>query len=306
VITFRDRPKPKSEGSAEPPRRGPPEHEEELAVYAHPVTGEILGTADRENSWLHWMQDLHFNLLLGRGGRFWNGVGAGVLLALTMTGIVLWWPGIRQWTRALKVDFRKSWKRINWDLHSATGFWTLAFTLIWAVTGMYFTWPQIINAPVDAISTVTTARFPGEEMRKLRDRPIEPPGGLDVQSVLREAQRISPDAALEGYFYGQGERAIFTVYMAHGRMGDYANTDFLYFDQNSGKHLYSWRRGRNQSLGDWLVWLVIPLHFGTSWGPVVKWIWCVFGLVLPLLTITGFLMYWNRYLGKKWKALRSA
>jgi uncharacterized iron-regulated membrane protein len=53
-----------------------------------------------------------------------------------------------------------------------------------------------------------------------------------------------------------------------------------------------------------------PLHFGTFGGHglaglVVKAIWVVLGLTPPLLTVTGFLMYWNRFLSKKWAKLKS-
>jgi uncharacterized iron-regulated membrane protein len=89
-------------------------------------------------------------------------------------------------------------------------------------------------------------------------------------------------------------------------MGDYSNTDLIYFDQHTGEHLLTWHRGKDQTLGDWLVWLVAPLHFGTSWGLAVKWAWFVIGLVLPLLAITGFIMYWNRYLSKKVRRMGTA
>lgn len=281
----------------------PGEPLEQIAVYSHPVTGEILGTANREKSWVTWMEELHFNLLAGRSGRLWNGIGGATLLALVLTGVVLWWPGIRAWKRALILDLRCSWKRINWDLHNVTGFWTVAFTLMWALTGMYFTWPWLFTTPINKISKVVTASYPAGEMKKLAQRPLRPEAPLDVLAVLKKSKEISPDGYLEGYFYGMGPKPIFTVYMARGRMGDYSSTDFIYFDQRSGEHLYTWHRGKNQTLGDWLVWLVAPLHFGTSWGPVVKWLWFFLGLVLPLLTITGFLMYWNRYLGRKLRNL---
>jgi uncharacterized iron-regulated membrane protein len=35
----------------------------------------------------------------------------------------------------------------------------------------------------------------------------------------------------------------------------------------------------------------------------VKIIWAVAGLAIPLLAITGLLMYWNRVLRRKWKRL---
>ncbi len=300
LTTIRDKP-------TGPPERGRPrEPLNQIAVYSHPVTGEVIGATNREESWVNWMEELHVNILLGRSGRLWNGIGAAIMLALVITGMVLWWPGIRTWKRALLLDFRRGWKRINWDLHNVTGLWTLAFTLIWALTGIYFTWPWLFTTPISKVSKIVTANYPAAEMRKLAQRPRAPETPLDVLAVLKKSQEISPDGYLEGYFYGSGPKPIFTVYMARGRMGDYSNTDFIYFDQHTGEHLLTWHRGKNQTLGDWLVWLVAPLHFGTSWGLVVKWAWFVIGLVLPLLAITGFIMYWNRYLNKKLRRMGTA
>lgn len=304
LITVREKPKPGSRPPG-PPQKGVPfERPKQLSVYVHPHTGEVLGSADREESWLEWMEDFHFNLLSGRQGRLWNGIGSSVLLALTLTGLILWWPGIKTWTRALVLDFHRSWKRINWDLHSVIGFWTIFFSLMWATTGMYFTWPQLFTVPINKLSPPVTASYPAQEMRKISQRPAAPEAPPDVLAILKKSVEISTDGHLEGYFYGMGRKPIFTVYMARGRMGDYSNTDFIYFDQHTSEHLYTWHRGKNQTLGDWLLWLVAPLHFGTSWGSGVKWAWFTLGLIFPLLTITGFIMYWNRYLGKKWKLWR--
>ena len=79
----------------------------------------------------------------------------------------------------------------------------------------------------------------------------------------------------------------------------------VYFNPYTGEHLATWRYGVNESLGDWLIWLQVPLHFGTSWGLAVKFIWATAGLVLPLLAISGAVMYWNRVLRHKLKHLRT-
>jgi uncharacterized iron-regulated membrane protein len=280
----------------------------QLAVYSNPQTGEIMGSADREASWVNWVEELHVNLLLGRGGRLWNGIGASVLLALIITGLLLWWPGIRLWKRGLTLNFSRSWKRINWDLHNVTGFWTVFFVLMWALTGMYFTWPRLFTEPIRKVSAIRTAEYPAAQMRSIANRPKSPPQEPDLQAILAESQSLSAQAHFTGFFYGAGPKPIFTVYMSKKRVGDYANTDFLYFDQNTSRHLYTWHRGDNQTLGDWLVWLVAPLHFGTSWGLGIKIAWALLGLVLPLLTVTGMFMYWNRWLSKaiRGKQLRSA
>lgn len=81
--------------------------------------------------------DLHENLLTGSTGRAANGFGAICLTLLCLTGAAIWWPGIAHWRRSLTVEWRASIARINWDLHSAAGFWWFPFVLMWAVSGIY-------------------------------------------------------------------------------------------------------------------------------------------------------------------------
>ena len=128
--------------------------------------------------------------------------------ARVITGMVLWWPGIRTWKRALLLDFRRGGKRISWDLHNLTGLWTLAFTLILALTGMYFTWPWLFTTPINKVSKIVTASYPATVMHKLAQRPRAPETLLDVLAVLKKSQEISPDGYLEGYFYGFGPKPI--------------------------------------------------------------------------------------------------
>ena len=273
--------------------------EQSLTVYVQPATGKIAGQVDQDATWLGTVERFHLDLFLKHNGRLWNGAAAALLMTIVLSGAVLWWPGLRNWRRAFRVDLRRTWKRINWDLHGAAGIWTLFFTLTWAVSGIYFAWQKPFEQAINAISPITTARYPQEEMDRLADRPASPArNGLSLQNVLKQASDISPDGAIEGLYFGVGPKAVLTIYMARAHLGDYTQTDFIYFDQQTGDHLYTWSRGRNATLGDWLLWLLVPLHFGTSWGLPGKVVWCALGLVLPLLTATGVLMYWNRWLRK--------
>src|SRR5207247_1159807 len=74
--------------------------------------------------------DLHDNLLAGPTGRQVNGLGALAVLALAVTGLVIWWPGIKTWRRSLTLHRGVGWKRLTWHLHSMIGFWSLGFTLV--------------------------------------------------------------------------------------------------------------------------------------------------------------------------------
>ena len=96
-----------------------------------------------------WVLDLHDNLLGGTTGRRVNGVGALCLLAMSLTGAVIWWPGVRRWRRGLTIERSAGWPRFNWSLHSAFGFWFWPFLLMWAVTGAYLSYPAPFAAAVD-------------------------------------------------------------------------------------------------------------------------------------------------------------
>jgi len=96
-----------------------------------------------------WLRDLHDNLLYGRTGRRVNGVGAALLVVLSLSGAVIWWPGIRGWRRSLIIERASNWRRVNWSVHSALGFWFFAFVLMWAVTGLYLSFPALFSYVFD-------------------------------------------------------------------------------------------------------------------------------------------------------------
>ena len=273
-----------------------------MAAFVDPAGGGVLGTVRQEESFLRWLQDLHFNLLSGATGRIVNGVGALFLLLLCMTGLVVWWPGIRNWRRGLTVDFSKKWKRVNWDLHSAAGFWTAVLLLMWAVTGAYCAWPREFAALVNCFSPVSVAAVPKPDPRA--PAPTTPPPPLDA--LLAEARMRSPGAKLAGVVFPASAKGNWVIYMAREAVGEYETTDYHYFDPRTGKHLAVWRRGLSRSTGDVVMGWLGPLHFGNFGGIGLKILWVILGLTPPVLFVTGFLMYWNRSLSKKWARWRSA
>ena len=129
-------------------------------LFFDPYTGEYLGHA-LPAGWrlTSWTLDLHDNLLAGETGRAVNGVGAGLLMLLSMTGAIIWWPGIRGWWRSLLIDWRANWRRLNWSLHSALGIWTLLFIFMWGFTGVYLAFPEPFSAVVDYLEPFDEENF---------------------------------------------------------------------------------------------------------------------------------------------------
>ncbi len=127
-----------------------------------PYTGIDLGPA-RPNSllFLGWLAQLHMSLLSGYTGRLVNGVCALFVTLLCLTGAVIWWPGIHGWRSSLTIHRKTNFKRLNWDLHSAIGFWTLAFVFMWALTGAYLVFPRPFDRGVDFFASRILVRAEG-------------------------------------------------------------------------------------------------------------------------------------------------
>lgn len=114
--------------------------------YTGADLGDTLGASFRS---ITWLLELHDNLLYGRTGRFVNGVGGIFLTLLSLTGAILWWPGIRNWRRSLTLDWKAKGRLFHWSLHSALGFWFLAFVFLWGLSGIYLCFPEPFNEVVE-------------------------------------------------------------------------------------------------------------------------------------------------------------
>lgn len=132
-----------------------------------PYTGTDLGDPrSRLDRVLGWLADLHDNLLSGLTGRTLNGIGAFLITLLSVTGAVIWWPGVKNWRRSLTINRRARFARLNWDLHSALGFWCSVFLLIWGLSGICLCFPGTLDILVGSefgawITRLHFGRFDG-------------------------------------------------------------------------------------------------------------------------------------------------
>lgn len=112
-----------------------------------PYTAADLGDPSSPiESFVEWLVDFHDNLLSGLTGRLWNGIFSILVTLTSLTGLILWWPGIRSWRRSTLINWKGSFPLFNWTTHSSLGFWCSAFVLMWGISGIYFTFPDYFTA----------------------------------------------------------------------------------------------------------------------------------------------------------------
>jgi uncharacterized iron-regulated membrane protein len=115
-----------------------------------PYTGKDLGRAEPVMvTFLVYLASFHDDLMYQEAGRKVNGIGGLFLTITSLTGLLIWWPGIMSWRKSLAIEWRANWKRFNWTLHSAVGFWTSLIVLMFAFTGFYLVFQEPFMAIVD-------------------------------------------------------------------------------------------------------------------------------------------------------------
>jgi uncharacterized iron-regulated membrane protein len=135
-----------------------------LYILMISVTGSVLvyrnellyrATTPRSIRLVFTLLDLHDNLFAGETGRQVNGVGALAVLAVAASGLVIWWPGVKSWRRSLSLPRHVGWQRATWHLHSIIGFWSVGFTLLFAMSGLYLGFPTAFQDLADRLDPAT-------------------------------------------------------------------------------------------------------------------------------------------------------
>lgn len=268
--------------------RGPDFH-----ILVHASTGAELNRTERHAGWLGFLRDLHFDLLAGKTGRKVNGALAGVLLSLCVTGMIVWWPGIKNWTQRLWVSGGKSWKRTNWDAHNAVGFWFAGALALQAITGVFFAWPQLVKVK--------------EESKPKLERAAK--AKLSLMAIRAKAEAEAPHGRVTHIkLPHQAKDSIEVRYKTSGDWKEEGNNR-IYLSPEDGSVLRH-ERWSELPLAAKIDMARGPVHFGRFLGAgwmslAVRLLYLGVGLAPGFLFVSGVLMYWNRSLSKvwaKWKA----
>lgn len=259
-------------------------------VFLDAANGAVIGELPRDG-WIQQLQDLHFTFLAGQPGYLYNGICAAALLVMCLSGVVVWWPGVSRLGQAFVVHLDRGWRRVVWELHGAAAIWSLALLIVWAVSGIYFSFPVSFRAATERVLTLTP--YVSIQSGAPVPVPAPPPTPSDL---VRHAQARVPGARLARFGVPSGPSGAYSISLARERHGDGDSSDevTVYFDRFSGRELGTIDQSR-QTFGDrFLVWLG-RLHVGSFGGWPVKLVWFTAGLVFPLLAVSGTVMWWNRF-----------
>ncbi len=267
-------------------------------LYFHPNTGAFIGAEEHRYLWMQWIYDLHVYLLMGKPGLVPNGIGGSLLALLCLSGLVVWWPGIKQWRFGFQYAWRAGWKRQNYDLHKLSGIGSFAVLLVIALTGVYYCFPTE--------SRQWIGWFSGHPMTvdPIMTGLPKPQRLANLNDVYAAAEKALPGGRVWALSVPQRPDSPFTYRKIYPGDWHRAGDHWIFLDPATGQFL----RRENTADFPWgtrLIKSMAPLHFGTWGGHASRVLYIVLGVAASVLAVTGYLMYWNRYLGKRWRLLKS-
>lgn len=268
--------------------------EDNTHVYVDPYRGSVLGSRGPEEGVLNTISALHIDLLAGRTGGLIVGVTGLLLIILTITGLVLWWPRrLRALWTAVRVAWRHGALRFNYDLHRAGGFYTTVFLLLTALTGSAFIFYPTTQ---QIIGTVTASEPwpPPPPTVEVSEDSSRRPAQWDVERARQMARKRLPDADVSFISLPQEPTAPLTVRLRTPPEWHPNGRSFVYLHPTEPSVLRV-DDARDAPGGAQLLQTFYPLHIGAVGGLLVKWLYVLFGLAPTLLSITGTIIWYQRW-----------
>lgn len=272
-------------------------------MMVNPYTAQVLPDV-KGRELLLFIQQIHRNLTAGEFGKQITGACALMLIYFVLSGLYLRWPkkhSARQW---LAVKPKLKGRNFIWDLHAVVGTWVIAFYLLFACTGLYWSYDWWRSGMFKVL---------GVEQPKMQGH-----GGAgrnkdkSSEAKLDNAQLIT---ALNQTWSGFNNKI--------GR--DYSTLTLNLPKKDDGKVELSFvdatpqhERARNQAVYNYktaniekmelyedkklnqkIMSSMLPVHRGSFFGPVYQFVAMLASLAMPLFFITGWMLYLKRRKQKK-------
>jgi uncharacterized iron-regulated membrane protein len=258
-------------------------------AWLDPATGRLLDEADPRGEWLGLAHRLHGNLLLTEIGRpivGWLGVA---MLAMSLTGLWVWWPravflrGLR-WARS---------RSTMSNLHHAVGFWIAIPLTVLSASGVYIAFPRTLQALTAPQRPLALGQGPRGERAFA---PPLPATQLTADAALAAAR--SADAAL-----AQARLVTISLPTAADRKpiwrvqlqpAEGPAVSIQVGDQNAHPQARAGAPRDGPGAGDPFARLVREVHEGSAWGPAWRILATVTGLAPTILALSGVFVWLRR------------
>jgi uncharacterized iron-regulated membrane protein len=296
---------------------------ENIRVYVHPESLEVLGLRNENATFIRWIRTLHGQLHMGVRGSNLVELASSWTVIMIVTGLCLWWPkSIKGLGGVLYPRLTRS-SNLFWrDLHSVTGIWISFLALFLLATGLpwakfwgeYFRSARSIVASVasqdwtiggetvDSSEATTNNKIQGSNEHAIHQGKSshaggdERRGGAPFPEDLTELDRVAKTAA--------GLNLAHPVIITAPKNGT-VDWNIKSDSQNRTLRVNALVNGKtgevidredfkNRPWIDRIVGIGIAAHEGQLFGWPNQLLGLVTAVGLVLLSFSGYIMWWRR------------
>jgi len=249
---------------------------ERRKVFVDPFTSEIIKDINYHTQFTSWLLKLHYSLHAGISGRILIFLFGILYLFALITGIYIYRKSLLK-TLTFKVKLNNKNKRSLYSgLHRYVGVWALFLNIILVITGIVLSFKVAkagLNTPLSPSSPKITASVNGILHNLQKNIPEFTP--TYIRFPKQETAKININGIFEKdpFFYSE-----------------FFNSILL--DYKTGKTL-SVQKVSEGSFLKKLDSMVTPFHYGEFGEIWIKILYSFIGLSGPLLSITGFYLWWK-------------
>lgn len=269
--------------------------------FVDPYTGTVnADPGNRGEQFFRGVMQLHRWLTWGDLGNQAIGkqiVGASTVLCLylALSGLYLRWPARdANWRIWLQPNFKLSGRAFLWNLHAVIGTWVLAFYVLMSLTGLQWSYDWYRKGLYSLAGVPMPARPQGREK-----------GGQPQAQTAKHAPTI--DSAWQRFLTAtrnerydtvsitlprSAEDAVEIRYLASDAPHERALSNIA-LDPLTGE-IRKHERYADKPVGGKLIASIFPLHSGTFFGVPGQVLYLLASLMMPVFTVTGWLLYLRR------------
>lgn len=257
-----------------------------LKVYVDPYSGAVLGARTPGQSLVGTLRELHVRLFADELGHAVVGTAGFALIALCLSGLVLWWPGRRKLAQGLTLRRPLRWRRANYDLHKLGGLLSLVFLLVSGLTGAALVFP----APFERTLQFVTGTAPRSAPPKPGPATGEP---LPLDALLARADEALPGARTTRVDLPASPGAPLRVRKRFPDEPHPNGMSVVHVDCHTGAVLRA-ENALQAPLAVRLMTLRFPLHIGSLGGLATRLLAVLTGLFPAGLFFTGLFLWLAR------------
>lgn len=256
-------------------------------VYIDQYTGKILKD-DPTIYFFYITAHLHDSFLLGKTGQWIVDIATLIFIIELVTGLCLWWP--KRWNKtarngSLKIKWKSTTKRLNYDLHKVLGFYAFGFLLLLSLTGLIIAFEPLSTFILKSSGADTSHQWEEKIPQFQADKQA-----YDLNILIDKVFTEYPQKEEVQIATYKLESSGYYFLRVADRIGLKSAQQLIFkaYDRFSGEAIDIPESALKHEKIENMIWV---LHMGNWMGPVGKFVTFMAGLIATSLPVTGFFIW---------------